>query len=235
LNDPATPDATLWRKLVKSMASVIKASGTAHSTDAGLFNFEDLSVQAQGYLDQTRAKAAQILAQAQKDGVAIRQRAEQEGKQAALKTAESLLDDKIGKQMVSLLPALKQAVDGVAQVRQNWLAHSEKTTVKVAAAIAARVIRRELTHAPQITLGLVREALEMAAGSTDIQVRLHPDDHQALAGQIRAVAGELNRLGTPEIVADPAVSRGGCRIDTRFGTIDQQFEAQLARIEEELT
>ena len=217
------------------MASVIKASGTARSTEAGLFNFEDLSVKAQGYLDQVRVQAGQVLAKAEKDAIAIRQRAEQDGKSAALKAAEALLDERVGKQMVTLLPALKQAIDGMTQVRQNWLAHSEKTSVKVATAIAARIIRRELTHAPQITLGLVKEALEMAAGSTDIQVRLHPDDHQSLAGQVRTVAGELSRLGAAEVIADPAISLGGCRVDTRFGSIDQQFEAQLARIEEELT
>jgi flagellar assembly protein FliH len=217
------------------MASVIKASGATRSTEAGLFNFQDLSVQAQGYLDQTRTQAAQILAQAQKDAVAIRQRAERDGQQTALKAAEKLLDEKVGKHMTSLLPALKQAIDSMVQVRQTWLAHAEKTTVKVAAAIAARVIRRELTHDPTITLGLVTEALELAAGSTDIQVRLNPEDHQALAGQVQTVAAQLARLGAPTIVADPTISRGGCRVETRMGSIDQQFEAQLARIEQELT
>jgi flagellar assembly protein FliH len=216
------------------MASVIKASGTARSTEVGLFNFEDLSVKAQSYLDQVRVQAGQILAKAEKDAIAIRQRAEQDGKSAALKAAEATLDDRIGKQMVTLLPALKHAVDSLAQVRQNWLTHSEKTNVKVAAAIAARIVRRELTHAPQITIGLIKEALEMAAGSTDIQVRLHPDDHRALAAQVRSVVGELSRLGAAEVIADPAISLGGCRVDTRFGSIDQQFEAQLSRIEEEL-
>jgi flagellar assembly protein FliH len=216
------------------MASVIKASGTARSTEAGLFNFDDLSVKAQSYLDQVRVQAGQILAKAEKDAVAIRQRAEQDGKAAALKAAEAQLDERIGKQMVTLLPALKQAVDSLAQVRQHWLTHSEKTNVKVATAIAARIVRRELTHAPQITLSLVKEALEMAAGSTDIQVRLHPDDHRALAAQVRSVVGELSRLGAAEVIADPAISLGGCRVDTRFGSIDQQFEAQLTRIEEEL-
>ena len=38
-----------------------------------------------------------------------------------------------------------------------------------------------------------------------------------------------------EITADATISRGGCRVETRFGTIDQQFESQLKRIEEELT
>ena len=37
-----------------------------------------------------------------------------------------------------------------------------------------------------------------------------------------------------EIIAEASVSPGGCRVETRFGTIDQTFEAQLARVEEEL-
>ena len=217
------------------MASVIKASGAARSTESGAFNFEDLGTKAQSYLEQMRAQAGQMLMQAQRDAAAIRERALLEGKQAALQAAEALVDEKVGKQMTTLLPALKQAVDGIAQVRQAWLAHSEKTTVHVAAAIAARIIRRELSRAPDITLVLVKEALEMAAGGTEIQIRLHPDDHAALAGQVRMLVGEVARVGTAQVVADAAISRGGCRIDTRFGTIDQQFEAQLARIEQELT
>ena len=165
------------------MASVIKASGAARSTESGAFNFEDLGTKAQSYLEQMRAQAGQMLMQAQRDAAAIRERALLEGKQAALQAAEALVDEKVGKQMTTLLPALKQAVDGIAQVRQAWLAHSEKTTVHVAAAIAARIIRRELSRAPDITLVLVKEALEMAAGGTEIQIRLHPDDHAAPRGE----------------------------------------------------
>ena len=75
----------------------------------------------------------------------------------------------------------------------------------------------------------------MAAGSTQIQVRLHPTDHAALGGQVQTLVAELARGGGAEVIADPAISPGGCRVDTQFGSIDQQFEAQLARIEEELS
>jgi len=64
---------------------------------------------------------------------------------------------------------------------------------------------------------------------------LHPADHQALAPQVESLVAELSSLGAAEIVAGPEITRGGCRVETRFGVIDQQVEAQLARIEEELT
>ena len=110
----------------------------------------------------------------------------------------------------------------------------ESSGIHVAAAIAQRVVRRELTAQPEITLTLLREALELAAGSSTIRVHLHPTDRQAMGGQIEALLGTLSGLGTPELVDDPAISRGGCRVETNFGSIDQQCEAQIARIEEEL-
>jgi flagellar biosynthesis/type III secretory pathway protein FliH len=51
---------------------------------------------------------------------------------------------------------------------------------------------------------------------------------------MQAVVRELAPLAQTELVADPQISAGGCRVETRFGVIDQQFESQLARIEEEL-
>ena len=36
------------------------------------------------------------------------------------------------------------------------------------------------------------------------------------------------------VIADETVSRGGCRVHTEFGVIDQQIESQLMRIETEL-
>jgi flagellar assembly protein FliH len=65
-------------------------------------------------------------------------------------------------------------------------------------------------------------------------LHLHPDDHQSLGGQVRAIIGAISGMGKAEIIPDPAIHRGGCRVETRFGTIDQQIESQLKRIEEEL-
>jgi flagellar assembly protein FliH len=86
-----------------------------------------------------------------------------------------------------------------------------------------------------VTLQLIREALEMSAGTSQVRIHLHPADHDTLSGQVDRLAKELRRIGPAEIVADAEITPGGCRIETVHGTIDQQFESQLARIVEELT
>lgn len=216
------------------MASVIKASGAARAADGVSFNFDDMGVKANQYLEQVRIEAAKIVEQAKKDAVAIRAKAEEDGKQAALRAVEKVLDEKVTKQMATLLPALRQAVEAIARAKQDWLMHWEKTAVHVAAAIASRVVRREIRHEPKITLTLVKEALEMAAGSPELQIRLHPADHAALGEQVKSLAAELTRVADAKVIADAQITSGGCRVETRFGVIDQQIESQLKRIEEEL-
>jgi flagellar assembly protein FliH len=213
------------------MSTIIRATDGNRAVRAVAFNFDDLSAEAERYLAKVRAEAAKLVAQARQEAVAIRQRAEAEGKQAAWLAVEKLIAGQLG----PTLTALRQAIDEVLRAKSAWLNHWEGRTVHLAAAIARRVIRQELTRQPQITTALVREALELAAGSAEVRIHLHPDDQAALRSQVEEIIREVSRLGTVEVVPDPRISRGGCRVETRFGVIDQQFEAQLARIEEELT
>lgn len=199
------------------------------------FDFEDVNQRAGNYLDQVRAEAAKIVQKAQVEATAIRQQAEQEGRQAGLAAVEQIAADKLGQQMTTLMPALREVVNEIGRSRVAFLAQWEKSAIHLATSIAARVVRRELKHQPDITVSLVREALELAAGSPEIRILMHPQDHEALAPQVKRLVAEMDGLGSVKTMADPQISRGGCRVETRFGAIDQQFEAQLARIEEELT
>jgi flagellar assembly protein FliH len=132
------------------------------------------------------------------------------------------------------LVAARGAVDAICAAREQWLAHWQRAVLSLATAIAERVIRREVERTPEVALALVKESLELAAGSADVRLVMHPDDLAALSGQVERLTAELARLGDATIVTDDSLCRGGCRVETRFGTIDQQIETQLARIALEL-
>ncbi len=209
------------------MATIIKASDPHGAADATRYNLEDVVDRAKACLEQARRQATEILAQAEQDASGIRQQAEEEGRAAAFDAVERILDEKVDRRFATLMPALNHAIDEIASARTEWLLHWEKAAVHVASAIAGRVVRQEVVRRPQITLALVKEALELAAGSTDIRLRLHPEDVAALGAQVERLTAELTRLGPAQIVSDPRIEQGGCRVETRFGSIDQQFDAQL--------
>jgi flagellar assembly protein FliH len=215
-------------------STVIKSGTNVRQVHGVAFQFSDVARDANEFLAGVRAQGDAILAEARREADQIRRRAEQEGRQAAVAAATRILEEKVGKQLESLLPALRKAIDAINAEKPNWQRHWERSAVHLAAAIASRVIRREVEQTPDISLELVREALQLAVGSPRIAIRLHPEDHGAIAGQVSKLSDELARLAKCEVVADSTVNRGSCRVETEYGVIDQTFDAQLARIEEEL-
>jgi len=213
------------------MSTVIRATDRSRGMHGVAFNLDDIAAQAQRTLDQVREEAQQIVGGARQQADDVRRQAEQEGRRAA----EEAVEEVVRRQLATVLPALKKTIDDIAHAKQAWIKHWEERAVRLAAAMAERVIRRELKQQPEIPLALVREALELAAGQSNVRVYLNPEDHATIANQVEMIASEMSSLGATELVAAEDVSRGGCRVETEFGLIDQQFEAQLKRIEEELT
>ncbi|HVA46660.1 MAG TPA: FliH/SctL family protein [Pirellulales bacterium] len=215
------------------MPPVIKAASDPGARSVA-FNFDDLALEAEAHLRRVRAQAEQIVAKAAQEAVAVRQAAEAEGRQAGTKAIDSMVDEKISRQLETVLPALRTAIAEIERSKQSWLGHWEREALHLSAAMAARVCRRQAMQEPQITLDLLKEALELAGGNASVRILLHPHDHAALGQQVEKLVSEFSRLAAAEIVADAQISRGGCRVETDYGVIDQQFETQLERIEEEL-
>jgi flagellar assembly protein FliH len=221
------------------MATIIRKDGARQSSTGRpaqpvAFSFADMRGQADSYLDTVRAEAAKIVQQAHHDAEKIRRDSELAGRKAAEAAAERVLDDKVGKRMATIIPALEHLVRQINDAKGELQSHWERSALKVATAIAARIIRRELKHDPQITLDSIAEALRLAAGSAEITLRINPTDYTNLGSQIDRLAATLGRLSPSQILADETITSGGCRVETRFGQVDQQIEAQLQRIEEDL-
>jgi flagellar biosynthesis/type III secretory pathway protein FliH len=216
------------------MSAIIKATDRNRAVQTVAFNFDDMAAKAGQVLETVRDEAARLLAEARQEAVDLKKKAEVEGRSEGMAAIEQMVRERIDEERATLRPALQQAVQAIHDAKQAWLGHWEKSAVHVAAAIAARLVRRELSQTPEITVALVREALELAAGNARLTIRLNPADHANLHGQVQSLVRQLAPLAEAELIADPLVSVGGCRIETRFGVIDQQFESQLARIEEEL-
>jgi flagellar assembly protein FliH len=221
------------------MATIIRKDNgyqlsAGHTVQSVAFSFADMRGQADDYLDTVRQEAARIVQQAHRDAQQIRRQAETAGRKAAEAAIERILDEKVARRMDSLVPALEQLAQQINDAKGKLLNHWEQSALRVATAIATRIMRRELDRQPEIALEWIGEALRLAAGAADITVHINPTDHANLGSQVERLGATLCRLAPSQIVADAAISPGGCLVRTRFGEIDQQIEAQLGRILQDL-
>jgi flagellar assembly protein FliH len=212
------------------MATILRPADAPSSPQVAAFNIDDLAADAEQRLADARAEAAELVASAESQAADIRRQAAEAGCKAAMQEFEKM----VAAQVAPAIEALRQTVAELHHEKQAWVSHWEAGAVHLAAAIAARVIRREVRQQPEITLTLVREALDLAAGSPNVRLHLNPEDYRSLGSQVQTLIDAMSALGDAEVTADATITQGGCRVETRFGTIDQQIESQLRRIEEEL-
>ena len=134
--------------------------------------------------------------------------------------------------MQALVERLQAVVEEAQRRRDRALALAEEDVVKLALAVAERLVRREVAAGPEVTASIVRSVLqEMPAASAGrVVVRLHPDEHRLLARAWGARRpGDLGPVQI-EWVADPGVEPGGCFIETEMGTIDAGLETRLTEV-----
>ena len=111
------------------------------------------------------------------------------------------------------------------------MTHWEAAAVELCAAIAEKILRHELSRAPELALAIIHEALQLAAGQPHVKLRLHPADLELLQ-QMRRGGWALRLAAWARASWFPTRRfRGaGCLIETRHGVIDARLETQLERI-----
>ncbi|MDH5545450.1 MAG: flagellar assembly protein FliH [Gammaproteobacteria bacterium] len=104
----------------------------------------------------------------------------------------------------------------------------EQELVAVAIAIAKHVVRRELRTDPGQVVAAVRKAVAiLPINSRNVRVYLHPED-AALVRESFSMPDASEEEQRWKIVEDPALTRGGCNVETDESRIDATIESQLA-------
>jgi flagellar assembly protein FliH len=153
-----------------------------------------------------------------------RERGRQEGRQAerdASSAAEKVADERRLCQRAEL-------VENFAKERDRYLHEVEHEVVKLALAIAARILRREAQMDPLLLTGAVRVALGQLSASTEVQLRVPPAE---LGLWTDAIALLPNLALKPTVTAGEGMRLGDCVIETALGSVDLGIRSQLGEIE----
>lgn len=122
---------------------------------------------------------------------------------------------------------LKSMKDSVSDVCRQ----TEGLLIDLALEVATKLVA-SLPVTAELVSARVKEALAQAEHSSGITVQIHPEDArllESLDGGAPAVAGGSEPL---RFIPDPSVERGGCRVQTSFGLIDNQPSTVARKIRE---
>lgn len=162
---------------------------------------------------------AQHAAQEQAAMHGARQAGYQDGYRDGLVALESF-KQAFATQMSAQLGALVAAFDAEFAQLESQMA---ECVAQSATALARQVVRSELATRPDLVATVAAQAVEaVLLSAKHIRVHVNPADQPLVQhGAADALAARGARL-----MADAAVSRGGCRVESDLGRIDASIEAR---------
>jgi len=187
--------------------------------------------QAEKILDQARVEKESILAAAVAEAEQIKAQSEQIGFEAGRAAGEAAVRKELAGHLENALALLNEA----EMLRADRIVGSEQELLRLAVAIAEKIVGKELRTDSQAIQAMIRTALQKVAGAGRIKVRLHPDDLERLTAEDGLDFDEIFNEPKPIIFeADSAIKGGGCFVETEIGNVDARVKVQCERIVTEL-
>ena len=209
----------------------------------------DLRTQGELVVAHAKKKAEQIVAEANAERQRLISTASAEGYAAGLAkgTAEGLRQ---GRQhgADAAMAERRAALDGLDTAwlalaneimvqREDMMAEASRNVIKLAIAIAERVVRRTVEADPACVVQQVEAALAMVMRPTRVVVRINPADRGLVAAALPLLTERLAHGVHLELLDDATMGRGSCGLrmtESMGGMIDATLDTQLARIAEML-
>ena len=138
------------------------------------------------------------------------------------------------RQRDDVVAALGATLQGLSTVADEIRGRLTSNLPALALAAARHLIQRELDADPDVMRSLVERALVATPLSGQVTVRVHPADLAAL-GDVTTIRPPVGSSFELVWVADAALLRGGCVVETPASVIDGRVDEALLDLFEKLT
>ncbi|MFH1278415.1 MAG: FliH/SctL family protein [Candidatus Eisenbacteria bacterium] len=125
-------------------------------------------------------------------------------------------------------------MDDFEAQRRDLVRSSEDTVVRLAVAVARRILSEAVTVDEEGVLETVRRALKQVVEKENVIIHVNPDDLRIVREHGSEWLGILEGTRSLEIQEDDRIGRGGCLVETESGNVEAQIEKQLKTLERAL-
>lgn len=153
---------------------------------------------------------------------------ERRARDEGIKEGQSAMKAEVDQKLAAFRDAAALALKQFAAEQEDYFHRVEGHVVRLALAIARKILHREAQLDPLLLAAAVRVALEKISSATMIRLYVHPD-HVQIWREFLDHQSDLREK--PDVLGDATIVEGQCRIESSIGAADLSLEKQMTEIE----
>ncbi len=246
--DDLRREAERWREQWEREKAEIMAEAQAEAQEivknAETAAFEEVkrkTDQAQVIRQQAQDEAARILkeAEARAEEIVAESRAKmdgqlKEGYNDGFKKGQEAGFREGNLEAQRLTDRLHTIIERMMDKRQEILAETEQQIVDLVLLMTRKIVKVISENQRNVVVSNVVQALRKVKGRGEVIIRVNLNDVAMTTQHIKDFLAAAENIKNITVVEDSTVDRGGCVIETDFGSIDAKIVSQLNEIEQRI-
>ena len=192
---------------------------------------EELLARARQEIDEMKSHASiEVTQEAERIKATAAAEGSKQGHAAGLQQGLTEAKTQMAEQLRQTAELCNAMIAAAEQDARRILSEAEPKIIEMVLAISRKIIYDELEERPAVVLELVRGALERVRDQNQLVIHVSPEDYEFILQsrhQLQAVVGAERTL---TLTADTVLGKGGCLIETSFGTVEAGIDTQLESI-----
>jgi len=113
------------------------------------------------------------------------------------------------------------------KLRETILKNSIPEMKELVMDISEKVIRHSLTEQDETIIATIKEAIQLAVKSDEIQIQINPDDLTYIEDKKQEIIDSMSGLENIILQSDVNIDRGGCKLESSCCTVDATLTNQI--------
>lgn len=185
--------------------------------------YGDAKAQIEAWWEERREQDTELLDQIRQDGY-----------QLGYDEGAAQARQEVQEQWQSMLVEARAILDSAYETKEQIILEAEPFLVELSAAIAEKIISKQLTVSPDWSLELIRKSLTRRREQGVITLCVSPKQLTFVQAAREELSLAIDSQAELQIVPDVTVKDFGCVIRSAFGSIDARIDTQLTEIKREL-
>jgi flagellar assembly protein FliH len=131
---------------------------------------------------------------------------------------------------LNALQSMMGIVTEASELKKNILQGAEEQILRLALAIAEKVLHLEVTANPDVIQSVLKEAIKKIVDRENMKIRVHPQDFHYMMEIKADFLQSFDGIKNIVFEKDESIRRGGAIIETLFGEVDARLEQQYSEI-----
>ena len=134
------------------------------------------------------------------------------------------------KKAIKIIANIENLFNEINNIRQELIKENEKEILDLIFSVSEKIVHHEVRRDETAIKETILNALDMAVEKSKIIFNVNPDDYDLVEKLRPDLFRRNNEIKSIVVTSDPAVSRGGCFLETPRGNIDATIESKFEKI-----